>query len=90
MANQFRDKLENGNDFLLTFELVPGRTARGRSVQKVLSFAQQAAQDGLLDALSIIDNCGYRKLHLCVRRYKSVISKIHKYDRCHGGASYFS
>ncbi len=56
MANLFRDKLENSNDFLLTFELVPGRTAKGRSVQKVLSFAQQAAKEGLLDALSITDN----------------------------------
>ena len=54
--NPFRDKLENSSDFLLTFELVPGRTARGRSVQKALSFAQQAAKDGLLDALSITDN----------------------------------
>ena len=27
MANLFRDKLENIADFLLTFELVPGRTA---------------------------------------------------------------
>jgi methylenetetrahydrofolate reductase (NADPH) len=56
MANLFRDKLENSSNFLLTFELVPGRTAKGRSVQKVLSFAQQAAKDGLLDALSITDN----------------------------------
>jgi len=58
MANSFRQKLENTSDFLLTFELVPGRAVRGRSVKKVLSFASQAKEEGLLDALSITDNPG--------------------------------
>jgi methylenetetrahydrofolate reductase (NADPH) len=58
MTNLFREKLEGTNDFLLTFELVPGRSVRGRSVEKVLSFARQAKEEGLLDALSITDNPG--------------------------------
>ena len=58
ISNLFRQKLENTHDFLLTFELVPGRTVKGRSLEKVLSFARQAAEEGLLDALSITDNPG--------------------------------
>ncbi|MHC4646193.1 MAG: methylenetetrahydrofolate reductase C-terminal domain-containing protein [Planctomycetota bacterium] len=58
MANLFREKLEGTDDFLLTFELVPGRSSRGRSVRKVLSFAQKACEEGLLNALSITDNPG--------------------------------
>ncbi len=58
MSNIFRDKIEDTDDFLLTFELVPGRSARGRSVKKVLSFAMKAKDEHLLDALSITDNPG--------------------------------
>lgn len=58
ISNLLRQKLENTQDFLLTFELVPGRTVKGRSLEKVLSFARQAAEEGLLDALSITDNPG--------------------------------
>ena len=57
-GNIFRIALQDSNDFVLTFELVPGRSSRGRSVEKVLSFARQAANDGLLDALTITDNPG--------------------------------
>jgi methylenetetrahydrofolate reductase (NADPH) len=58
MKNSFRDKLEHTSDFLLTFELVPGRSPRGRSVDRVLSLAQKAGSEALLDALSITDNPG--------------------------------
>lgn len=58
MNSSLREKLQETNDFLLTFEVVPGRNVRGKSVEKVLSFARQAAQEGLLDALSITDNPG--------------------------------
>jgi methylenetetrahydrofolate reductase (NADPH) len=58
MDNSFRNKLEDTRDFLLTFELVPGRSPGRRSVDKVLSLAQQAGGEALLDALSITDNPG--------------------------------
>ena len=58
MTNSFREKLENTDDFLLTFELVPGMTVKGTNAQKVLSFARQAKAEGLLDALTITDNPG--------------------------------
>lgn len=58
MSNSFRKKLENTDDFLLTFELVPGRSPGRRSVEKVLSLSQQAAGEALLDGLSITDNPG--------------------------------
>ena len=37
---------------------MPGRTSQGTSVTKALAFAQQAREDGLLDALSLTDNAG--------------------------------
>ena len=58
MPNSFREKLQTTDAFLLTFELVPGMTVKGTSVQKVLSFARQAQTEGLLDALTITDNPG--------------------------------
>jgi len=58
MPNIFKDKLKYTDDFLLTFELVPGRSARGKSVKKALSFAMKAKDEHLLDALSITDNPG--------------------------------
>lgn len=58
MNSSLRKKLQETDDFLLTFEVVPGRSVRGKSVEKVLSFARQAAKEGLLDALSITDNPG--------------------------------
>ena len=44
--------------FAATFELVPGRLARGRIYNKILAFASDAAMDGRLDALSITENAG--------------------------------
>ncbi|MBC8228424.1 methylenetetrahydrofolate reductase C-terminal domain-containing protein [bacterium] len=58
MDNIFKDKLKYTDDFLITFELVPGRSATGKSVNKVLSFAMKAKDEHLLDALSITDNPG--------------------------------
>lgn len=58
MPNIFKDKLRYTDDFLLTFELVPGRSARGKSVKKALSFAAKAKDELLFDALSITDNPG--------------------------------
>jgi len=50
--------LEKTNDFLLTFELVPGMAVKGTSVERVLSFTRQAEAEGLLDGLTITDNPG--------------------------------
>jgi len=58
MSNLFREKLFESDDFILTYELVSGRSSKGKGVWKALSFARQAAVDGLLDALSITDNAG--------------------------------
>ncbi|MBM3240533.1 methylenetetrahydrofolate reductase [Candidatus Poribacteria bacterium] len=58
MDNIFKAKLQYTDDFLITFELVPGRSAQGKSVKKVLSFAMAAKDEHLLDALSITDNPG--------------------------------
>ncbi len=58
MANLFREKLLGGDEFVLTYELVPGRTSRGRSIEKAIELAHRAKEDGLLDALSITDNPG--------------------------------
>ena len=58
MDNIFKHKLKYTDDFLITFELVPGRSAKGKSVKKVLTFAMKAKDEHLLDALSITDNPG--------------------------------
>ena len=44
--------------FSYTFELVPARASRGRALDEILRFAMEAAQEGLLSALSITDNAG--------------------------------
>lgn len=54
----FRNKLINSDEFVITFELVPGQTSKGQRVQKIKDFAEQAAADHLLDALSLTDNPG--------------------------------
>ena len=56
--NRFRDKLTGSDDFVVTFELVPGRSGRGRTARKVMSFAEQAAEHGRLAALTLTDNPG--------------------------------
>lgn len=56
MSNVFREKIENTDDFVISFELVPGRTMNGKNIQNALEFARQAAEDKQLDALTITDN----------------------------------
>ena len=58
MVNRFKDKLLNSDEFLLTFELVPGSSSKGKSVEKTLTFAKQAVEENVLDALTITDNPG--------------------------------
>lgn len=57
-GTSFRRKLTASEDFVVTFELVPGRTGGGRSVRNLMDFARQAAQDGRLDALTLTDSPG--------------------------------
>ncbi len=45
-------------DFVVTFELVPGRSTRTRHYREIVRFAESVAEDGLFDALSITDNAG--------------------------------
>ena len=45
MDNIFKHKLKYTDDFLITFELVPGRSAKGKCVKKVLTFAMKAKDE---------------------------------------------
>lgn len=56
VQNTFQEKLTKTNDFVITFELVPGHGLKSRSLSKVLDFAQQAASDHILDAVTVTDN----------------------------------
>ncbi len=58
MTNLFRNKLLNTDNFLLSYELVPGASSQSKRLESMLLFAKQAKQDGLLDALTITDNAG--------------------------------
>ncbi len=55
---QFSESLVNPKDFTITYELVPGRGARGNKIDRLLEFAVQAQKDGRIKALSITDNAG--------------------------------
>jgi methylenetetrahydrofolate reductase (NADPH) len=57
-SSPFRGSLQNQQEFTITFELVPGRSARSREYSRTLDFARQAAADGRLQAVSITENAG--------------------------------
>ena len=44
--------------FTLTFELVPGRGARGQAIDRILSLTKDIAADGRIQAVSITENAG--------------------------------
>ena len=44
--------------FVFTFELVPARASRSRVIDRTLCFAEDAARDGRITALSLTDNAG--------------------------------
>ena len=56
--NIFTSSLFNPEEFTITYELVPGQGSGGRRVEKLLSFAALAHEDGRIKALSITDNPG--------------------------------
>ncbi len=57
LCSTFRDSIRDPNHFTLTFELVPGRT-RKRDFDQIICFAEEAARQGRLNALSITENAG--------------------------------
>jgi methylenetetrahydrofolate reductase (NADPH) len=56
--SSFRRSLFEPREFTLTFELVPGRSTRGKEYSRILAFAREAAADGRLRAVSITENAG--------------------------------
>lgn len=50
--------LKDPAEFTLTFELVPGRGARTRELDRILGLAREIAADGRFQALSITENAG--------------------------------
>lgn len=45
-------------DFLFTFELVPGRSVRTRQYQEILKFLEESSQKKIFQVFSITDNAG--------------------------------
>ncbi len=56
--SRFRRSLHDPDEFSLTFELVPGRSGRGKAYDRILTLARQFAEDGRLQAVSITENAG--------------------------------
>jgi methylenetetrahydrofolate reductase (NADPH) len=57
-SSSLRRSLFNPAEFTLTFELVPGRSARSKEYSRTLAFACQVVADGRLQAVSITENAG--------------------------------
>ncbi len=56
--NSFKDSLFCPDTFTLTYELVPGRGAGGKKINRLLEFARLTREDGRITALSVTDNAG--------------------------------
>ena len=56
--NSFREALRKRDEFIYTLELVPGRGAKGKTQDEILSLAGKAAKSKRIHALSITDNAG--------------------------------
>ena len=54
----FRESLLNKEEFSITYELVPGRGSGGKRLEKIITFAEDAKNDGRIKAFSITDNPG--------------------------------
>lgn len=54
----FKKCILESDDFMFTLELVPGREARGQTVDNVVQLAADAAGDGRISAVSMTDNPG--------------------------------
>ncbi|KXG77247.1 Bifunctional homocysteine S-methyltransferase/5,10-methylenetetrahydrofolate reductase [Fervidicola ferrireducens] len=58
MENRFKESLLDKNVFSVTWELVPGRGAREKSIEEALEAAEAAAKGGKIHALTLTDNPG--------------------------------
>lgn len=56
--NKFTRSLFNQDEFTVTYELVPGQGSGGYRLERLLTFARDAFEDGRIKALSITDNPG--------------------------------
>ncbi len=57
-GTRFREALLKREEFIYTFELVPGRGSRSKTQDEILRLADDLARTGLVHALSITDNPG--------------------------------
>ncbi len=55
---ELRERLESGDGFLITCELVPGRGFRGKEIDAIFRFSDAARDSGLVHAVSLTDNAG--------------------------------
>ncbi len=58
MENTFRKAIQDNNEFIVTWELVPGRGSKEVSQEKALQLAEQAAKGKKIHAVSLTDNPG--------------------------------
>jgi methylenetetrahydrofolate reductase (NADPH) len=58
MLRVFQSDLLNPKQFVITLELVPGRTSFGQRLDRLKGIAQEAFEDGRISAVSITDNPG--------------------------------
>ena len=58
MGSTFREDISDSSRFVITMELVPGEQSKGRSVDTVMSIADDALSDGRVSAVTITDNPG--------------------------------
>jgi len=57
--SRFKEKLVEGEEFIITCEFVPGRGPKGRSVEEVIEFGREVVSSDLpIHAISITDNPG--------------------------------
>lgn len=56
--SRFRSSLVDPDEFTVTLELVPSRGVRGTAQDRVIRFAEEAALDGRMQAVSITENAG--------------------------------
>jgi hypothetical protein len=52
------DVSKTERSLVVTFELVSARASKGKAIDEILQFAREAADGGLISALSITDNAG--------------------------------
>ena len=57
--SKFREKVVEGKEFIITCEFVPGRGAKGKSVEEAVEFGKKVVSGKLpIHAVSITDNPG--------------------------------